>query len=79
MGDRIAVCGEGQGIRELLVLDHAGQVLSRQTVENFSAEGRSLLALDERHVLLAEDVNGGVSPSGEYAWDAQLSVIPVGS
>ena len=79
LGDRIAVCGEGQGIRELLVLDHAGQVLSRQTVENFSAEGRSLLALDERHVLLAEDVNGGVSPAGEYAWDAQLRVIPVGS
>ena len=57
--DRIVVCGETQGVCELLVLDHTGRVLSRQAVESFSQMGRSLLALDEQRVLLAEYVNGG--------------------
>ena len=75
--DRIVVCGETQGVCELLVLDHTGRVLSRQAVESFSQMGRSLLALDAQRVLLAEYVNGGVAPSGEYTWDVQLDVIPV--
>lgn len=36
-----------------------------------------LCALDAQRVLLAEYVNGGVAPSGEYTWDVQLDVIPV--